>query len=783
MLFKIIINDMKKNPGNHFVLLLFMTFSVGLIATVILMISQLFTSISEMYEIAKPPHFLQMHKGNLKQEEIDKFNQAYPNITHWQTIEMINLNGDELTVENGASFTLSECRLDISMVKQNSQYDLLLDENREPVHLKPGEIAVPVILLEKYPIQIGDTIVLESNGIKKEFNITSFLYDGQMNSTLCSSTRFLLSDADFQAIRGIMGDTEYLIEVYFKEPSMAADYQGAYEQYEGNLPKNGQAVTYTIIFLLSAMTDIMTAMILLMISLLLILIALFCMKYIILTAIEEELTEIGTMKAIGMPHQAITRLYLGKIKFLMALGVVFGFLFSLVSFQYTSQHMNRTFGTQPLSWISLSLGALGSLLIYFIATHFCKGILKKLEKLHVIDALVRGNGVGKEKTIRSFIYKTNKFPAVFLMALHEVKTEIGSFALIIWVMALVTCITILPINIVTTMQAKEFITYMGSNVNDVLIEIEQGSDLENKYQKLEKLLLQEDNISFQSLHRIRILALDANEKKKSIHIDSGESAGVGLQYLKGKAPKTVQEIALSKLEAEYLGKDVGDSLLLSWENEEMALTVSGIYQDVTSGGMTAKARCPFTGVIPEQYTFMVDFYDEAQEEAVIKTWQNLLGNGYSIEQMEEFISDIIGGVVKQMIAVAWVATSIAMGLTGLVVLLFIKLRMARTASQIRIQNKLGISTKTLHKQELYQILITSAIGITCGTIVANGFGEYLVSILFSVMDLGIERIDFFINPMISWVVVPLTLLMVAGIFCWIAAKRIRNLNMFIQWKD
>ncbi|MFX7844738.1 hypothetical protein ABTK14_21050, partial [Acinetobacter baumannii] len=78
-----------------------------------------------------------------------------------------------------------------------------------------------------------------------------------MNSTLCSSTRFLISEEDFEELFGEAGETEYLIEAYFEDSAMATDYQTAYEQSEKNLPKDGQAITYTLIFLLSAMTDIM----------------------------------------------------------------------------------------------------------------------------------------------------------------------------------------------------------------------------------------------------------------------------------------------------------------------------------------------------------------------------------------------------------------------------------------------------------------------------------------------------------------------------------------------
>ena len=64
---------------------------------VTLLLTQLFTSISSMYKTANPPHFLQMHKGELSQSDLDEFNSGYNGVRHWQTVPMITVYGDQLT--------------------------------------------------------------------------------------------------------------------------------------------------------------------------------------------------------------------------------------------------------------------------------------------------------------------------------------------------------------------------------------------------------------------------------------------------------------------------------------------------------------------------------------------------------------------------------------------------------------------------------------------------------------------------------------------------------------
>lgn len=281
MYLTLIKNDFRKSPWSNGILLLFISLATAIAVAVTLMLTQLFSSMTAMYETANPPHFLQMHKGDLSQSDLDAFNSGYEGITHWQTVAMVDLYGDDITVsgENGKRFTLSDCGLDISFVKQNEGYDVLLDENRQPLTVQPGEIGVPVILLDEYNFAPGDRVTLSSGGITRAFTVTAYLYDGQMNSTLCSSTRFLISDEDFAVLSGAMGETEYLIEAWFTDSAHASAYQTAYEQSSLELPKNGQAVTYVMIFLLSALTDLLMAVVFLMAGVLLTEESVHCRQY------------------------------------------------------------------------------------------------------------------------------------------------------------------------------------------------------------------------------------------------------------------------------------------------------------------------------------------------------------------------------------------------------------------------------------------------------------------------------------------------------------------------
>lgn len=744
MNFKLLYSDFKKNRLSNVILFLFMTVSAAIAITVTLSLTQLFSSISDMYKTAKPPHFLQMHKGEIRQDDIDRFNREYGTAEHWQTACMLNVYGSDMTVLkfSQSSFSLSDCRLDISLVKQNDGYDVLLDGSRQPLTVQNGQIGVPVILLEQYDIAIGDTILLNAGESQIPFIVSSYICDGQMNSTLCSSTRFLISDEDFERLSGIVGETEYLIEAWFTDSAEASAYQSAYEQSSLNLPKNGQAITYSMIFLLSAISDLLMAVVFLLAGALLIVISLVCLRYVVLAELEDAMREIGTMKAIGVPAKGIRGLYLGKIRILMGAGCIAGFALAVFLSSLLAGHMNRTFGAQKMTIGSylLALAVCGA--VYGVILTFSKRLFRRLDRVSVTDLLVREKGFGKRSQARDGLRKTGYFPFNLHFGLHEVRKGYG---LIFGLLLMVTLLMAVPARMSQTMESEEFAAYMGSPLCDLLLEVEQGDDLEKRDAVAKKLLAEgrEQGIVADCfiLRRVRLQAQGDGELV-GIHIDSGKEAGASLNYLEGRKPEKATEIALSALMAEELHKSVGEPLLLVTAADKQEFCVCGIYQDVTSGGRTAKTIAEFPEEQAEKYTYQVDFTEGADLEQQAAVWRSTLGNGYSVESMKEFVGQTLGGVTAQVSRAARAVFLIGSGLVILIVLLFLKLRIARNAGLLAIKRAIGIPFAAIRSQELYPIWIAGGLGILVGICLTESLGSTFISLLFALMNVGVSRITF-----------------------------------------
>lgn len=758
---KLLLNDFRKRAWKNIILLVFMGFSVTIASSVVLMLSQLFSSITSMYETAKPSHFLQMHMGTIEQTDIDEFNKNFEGVTYWQTVPMITLNGDNIIVTgDDKSYTLSDCRLDISFVKQNSGYDVLVDEKRTPINLSDGEIGVPIIVLDQYDISLGDKITLSANGIEKIFTVVTYVYDGMMNSTTCSSTRFLISDADSDYLFGKIGETEYLIETYFTDSSLASAYQTAYEQSDKNLPKNGQAITYTVIFLLSALTDILTAMVFVLAGIMLVIIVVLCLQYVILAEMEDDVATIGTMKSIGIPDNGIENLYLAKIRILMSVASVAGFLLALLLLPRFTSHISRFFGEQPLEIQNLLLAIISVAVIYYIILLFAKKILKQIRTKTIVDLLVLDDGFNKKVKVNSGLYKSRKLSTNALIGMREVRNGYG---IVFVLMLIITFLVMVPIRSLQTMQTEDFVTYMGSPICDLLVEVKQGDELEKRNEELFNVLSEEiKNGYIQNatvLRRVRLQAFSNTDELVGVHVDVGSSAGRGIVYISGINPSTENHIALSYLLADELGKEIGDKVNIISDNQTYCMEVCGIYQDVTSGGKTAKVVYDFEGELSEKYTYQLELSNDVSAEVFSNSLKSELGSGYSVKSMDSFLEQTLGGVTVRFSQAVYLIIIIGIIITIFIVLLYMELRLARTMHALAEKIAMGIPIKAICIQELYPMLLLGSTGIILGVILTEVLGETVVSALFSLLGLGITSISFS-SITISCILVPVSLVII-----------------------
>jgi len=164
------------------------------------------------------------------------------------------------------------------------------------------------------------------------------------------------------------------------------------------------------------------------------------------------------------------------------------------------------------------------------------------------------------------------------------------FGLLFIVFVISLFIIIVPVNLLNTLQSPRFIAYMGVGQSDIRMDLQQSGNTDQRFRSMITTLQKDQDIEkFSPLITSRFKVLGSDGVWENLNVETGDFSIFPLSYVDGAAPSSDHEIALSDLNAKELNKGVGDSLHLLAAGNETEMRISGIYQDVTNGGRTAKA--------------------------------------------------------------------------------------------------------------------------------------------------------------------------------------------------
>lgn len=758
MLFKQLQKDWQRSRAVTAALFIFVMLAALLVASATNMIIQLVSSLGDLFVQAKVPHFVQMHLGELDQAEIDAFAAGNELVSEQQTVEMIGVPGSALFL-GGDATSQEHSVMDVSLVKQNESFDLLLNLANQEIQVDRGEIAVPVYYLQQKQMQLGDRVRINDGKFSMQFRVSDFVRDAQMNPSIVTSKRFVVSDADFEKVRGNFGQTEYLIEFLLADSSRVSEFGNAYQA--ANLPEGGPTVNHNLLKMMNALTDGMVAVVALVVSLLLVAIALLCLGFTIIAGLEDDYKQIGIMKAIGISDRDIRQLYLSKYTVMAGLASVSGYLASLLVNRVLTANITLYMGAAERSALLKLVPAVATATLTLAIVAFCRLILGRFRRISAVQAL-RSGLLGGSRTRQKLLSPgSGDWLGINLaLGLQDVLARAKSFAVLGCIFVICSFITIVPLNLLTTIQSPDFATYMGVGQSDLRIDVQQFDQVEQRLsQLLEQLAADPDVEKLAALVTSRFRVLNSAGRFETINVETGDFAAFPLEYLAGSVPVNQNEIALSYLSAQELGKQVGDALPVLAAGLEHQLTVVGIYQDVTNGGRTAKALLPVDAddilwsVINLSLHPGVDLSTKAAEYSAVF-------NPAKVTQLKDYVWQTFGATIRQLRVITALAIAIAQASAALITALFLRMLIAKDSRDVAILKSIGFSLLDIRLQYMARALAVLCVGVVAGTLASNTLGQAMVSLLGSFM--GASRISFVINPVFAYILCPLALALVVA---------------------
>ncbi len=744
---RIIHNDIRNNKAVTIITILFIMVAALLISLTAILVVNLGGAIDTLMKQAKTPHFMQMHAGELNRAKIINFAENNEQVQEYQIVEFLNMDGAQIIFENGS---LAGSVQDNGFTVQNQKFDYLLDLDGKNISVTDGEIYVPVNYMRDGSTKINEKIVLQG----KEFIVKGFLRDSQMNSLLSSSKRFLVSQNDFEKIRQF-GMIEYLIEFRLNDLSKLGEFEAAYINAE--LDSNGPTITYPHFRIINAISDGIMMAVIILVCALIIGIAFMCIRFTLLTKIEDDYREIGVLKAIGLRVSDIKRIYLAKYTALAAAGSLAGFALSFVFQDLLLENIRLFMGKSENASFAPILSGFVVILLFLTVVFYVNSVLKQFQKITPTEAIRFGVSQEKSNPQKQLRLSHNSLLGTnIFLGIKDVLSRKSLYATMLAVLVISAFIIIVPQNLFTTISSNSFTGYMGIGHSDLRIDIQQTDHIPQKVGEIvTSMKMDRDIENFVVLTTKSFLVKRDDGQNEHIKVELGDHSIFPINYSEGKAPIAENEIALSIINARELNKRINDEITLIINGQEKAFTVCGIYSDITNGGKTAKADFADESTEIMWSVISIRLTDRADIEKKAAEYTDKYPYAKAFE-IDEYIRQTFGSTIDSVRKASFASIAIALFTTSLVTLLFMRMLVIKDKFSIAVMKAFGFTNSDIKWQFVARSTLILLAGIVLGTLLANTLGELLMGAVIS--SFGASSFKFVINPLEAYVLSPLLMI-------------------------
>jgi len=749
MYYRAIRNDILRSKAITLTTMLFVAAAAMLVALAAVLVVNLAGAIDTLMTQAKTPHFTQMHAGELDLARLAAFAEQNEFVAAFQAPEFLNVDGAQFlfSAPGFAGRSLADSVQDNGFAVQNEQFDFLLDLDGNIIQVDDGEIYVPLTYVQDGTARVGETVSVAG----KTFTIAGALRDSQMQPLLSSSKRFLVSQNDYTALRPF-GSVEYLIEFRLHDLDSLGSFEAAYTA--AGLEANGPTLTYALFRMFNGLSDGLMIAVILLVSALVIAIAFLCIRFTLLAKIEDDYREIGVMKAIGLRVADIKKIYLTKYIAIAAAGGLLGYGLSFIFRDALLANIRLYMGESANAALAPLLGIGSVALVFLTISGYVNGVLGRFRKISPAEAVRFGVSQEKAGGAKRFRLSVNKLLSVnVFLGVKDVLTRKSLYVTMLTVLALAAFIIIVPQNLYNTIASDSFITYMGVGDSDLRIDIQQTDHIPEKAAEIAAALGNDPSIaSFVVLttQTFRVQLADGSEER--LKVELGDHSVFPLTYIQGRAPAAENEIALSVLNANELGKTVGDVITLMINGRETTLTVCGTYSDVTHGGKSAKAVFADPSADIMWSVITAQLADPALAKEKVAEYAGRFAYA-KVSDIDEFIRQTYGATINAIGKAAYAAVGVALALTVLITLLFMRMLVAKDRYAIAVMKAFGFTNADIKAQYVARAVFVLLIGVLLGTLLANTLGEMLAGAV--IASFGAASFQFIVNPLFAYLLSPL----------------------------
>jgi len=648
-------------------------------------------------------------------------------------------------------------------------------------------VYLPRILYLNSGYNIGDLISFDFMGETLEFTLAGsteeVIYDGLMQvwRIFVPHERFLELYANFEenrvnilSVRLENSADTGLLSTEYNRRFFGTEYgfTGAMSRLNIYLP-----MTYDTLFMGRLTMPIMVATLIAMFAMILLFVGITIIRFQITSSIEENKTNIGILKAIGYLSYQIILAVVMQFGMIVLVGATTGIALAQVSIPILIQIIEPMFGLvwSPSIDIRMMVISLGFILILTLG--FSLMTAWRINHLNALSIL-RGTA-GNHQFKKSLLpLHSAKSPLVLLLALRGLFQNKKQSIMICLIVAGLTIASTAGIATHYNMSVnmENFVRMIGGELAnvDLIITLNDSEHAANFNERLSA------NPEVARMYGLQDVGVLIDDVPVFIEVVETFEYWEGFAILDGRFPIHDNEIMLTHVSLNAMGKGLGDWVeVVSGEKSHMFL-VTGIVQDPNYGGFTGRISVEGIKRIQPHFIFssfhivLADYVDEALfTKTLLETDSNIIFNIASIQNEVDMQVASLGDIFSMVVVIILLVVAI---MVVLVLYMTIKIMLLRRKRELGIQKAVGFTTLQL----MNQIALNLTPIIFVGTAIGASIGYFSFNPLFVLLLGGMGITQANMSVPITWIVVMcVAIVVLAYAVSMLIAVKIRKISAYI----
>ena len=703
--------DLKRKRAMNIILLLFMILATMFVSSSVSNIINVTTALDSYFEMANAPDYFAVTMNKNLTVDLDETVSSASAVDRYATENTLFLMPENFIYEDKDIVI----KVGTNLVHSDICMNYFLSDGSILETVEQGEFYMAEGKADALGVDVGDKLTIELNGVSREFVLADKIKDALFGPDQMSVTRYIISEEDFECFLSAENTEENyggtLVYIY------SSNIETVLAQIKP-LIDNSALTMDRAVMKFSYIFDIIVVGILLVVSIILIIIAFVVLRFTISFTLSEEFREIGVMKAIGIGNFKIRSLYLVKYMGLSIIGAAIGLALSFPFGKMLMSVSSQTIivGKQSPILVNILCAVLVMAVIYL----FCYGCTGKVKKLTPIDAIRNGQTGERFRKKSLMSLGKSKFPVTPFLALNDIVSSPRRYSIITLTFFLCLALLFILSATVSTMESNSLATAFGWADCDIYLDSKILAEcmLEDGHEKLEKHLeemeqtLAENGIPAKCYQEIMFtLPVSFGENESNICIYHGTGVAMDMyEYTAGIAPQNTDEIAITRIAADKLNANIGDTITIKTIDGDKEYIISAFFQSMNMQGSGIRLHSDeYINYVQAQggintQIFFTDHPDSKEIEQRMEEIQRIFPDFENVKTCAEAVADMVG-VAGTLDAVKSLVVVLTIVLAALITVLMERSFIAKEQGEIALMKAVGTRNGKIYAYHTLRFLL------------------------------------------------------------------------------